>query len=126
VGLSLAGTISISRHLRAPRVHAYISLAPLRVIGNPDTLEPTASDGSGRSSQHFVTEMIARKGNKERRAAPLGRDIYAFTAPIVLEATGRAVSGLTRPSGAVAAGQAFDAGDFLRLLATSEPPVGIP
>jgi hypothetical protein len=126
VGLSLAETITISRHLRVPRVHAYINLPPLRDIRDPTTPEPTASDSSGRSSQHFVMEVIARKGNAERRATALGRDIYAITAPIVVEATVRAVSGRARRTGVVAAGQAFDASDFLRSLATSELSVEIP
>jgi hypothetical protein len=62
-------------------------------------------------------EVIARKGNTERRAMARGRDIYAITAPIVVEATQRVVNRMARTSGVVAAGEAFDARDFLRSLA---------
>jgi hypothetical protein len=117
VGLSLAETITISRHLRAPQIHAYMNLAPITDIHNPDTPAPTAADESGRSSQVFLMEVIARKGNAERRAVARGRDIYAITAPIVVEATERVLNGLARTSGAVAAGEAFDAQNFLSSLA---------
>jgi hypothetical protein len=117
VGFSLAETITISQHLRTPQIHGYMNEAPLTDIHNPDTPAPTAVDESGRSSQTFLMEVIARKGDAERRAVARGRDIYAVTAPIVVEATRRAVNGLTRTTGVVAAGEVFDARDFIRSLA---------
>jgi Saccharopine dehydrogenase NADP binding domain len=117
VGLSLAETITISRHVRTPQIHAYMNDAPITDIHNPDTPVPAAADESGRSSQTFLMEVIARKGDAERRAVAHGRDIYAVTAPIVVEATQRVVNGLARTTGVVAAGEAFDARDFLGSLA---------
>jgi hypothetical protein len=117
VGLSLAETITISRHLRAPQIYAYMNDAPVADIRNPDTPAPAAADESGRSAQTFLMEVIARKGDAERRAAAHGRDIYAVTAPIVVEAAHRAVNGLARTTGVVAAGEVFDARDFLGSLA---------
>jgi uncharacterized protein YbjT (DUF2867 family) len=117
VGLSLAETITISRHLRAHQIHAYMNDAPLADIRNPDTPAPAAADESGRSSQTFLMDVIARKGDAERRAMARGRDIYAVTAPIVVEAAQRVVNGLARTNGVVAAGEVFDAQDFLRSLA---------
>lgn len=117
VGLSLAETIAISRHLRTPEIHAYINLAPIADIRNPDTPAPAAADESGRSSQIFLMEAIARKGGTERRAMARGRDIYAITAPIVVEAAQRVVNGRARTSGVITAGEAFDARDFLGSLA---------
>ncbi len=75
VGLSLAETITISRHLQTPEIRAYMNLAPIADIHNPDTPAPTAADESGRSSQIFLMEVIVRKGNAERRAVARGRDI---------------------------------------------------
>lgn len=100
-----------------PEIHAYINQTAITHIRDLDTPAPTASDESGRSSQVFVMEVIARKGNTERKAVARGRDIYAITAPIVVEATERAIQGFTRTSGVVAAGEAFDANDFLNSLA---------
>jgi Saccharopine dehydrogenase NADP binding domain len=116
VGLSFAETITISRHLRTSQIHAYMNEAPIADIRNPDTLAP-AVDESGRSSQTFVMDVIARKGDGERRAVARGQDIYAVTAPIVVEAARRVVNGLARTTGVVAAGEVFDAQDFLRSLA---------
>ena len=116
VGLSLSETITISRHLQTPEIRAYINLAPITDIRDPNTPAPTAADESGRSSQIFVMEAIARRGSAERLAMVCGRDIYAITAPIVVEATHRVVNGLARRTGVVAAGEAFAAQAFLMSL----------
>jgi len=116
VGLSLSETITISRHLQTPEIRAYINLAPITDIRDPNTPAPTPADESGRSSQIFIMEAIARRGRAERRAVVRGRDIYAITAPIVVEATHRVVNGLAKRTGVVAAGEAFAAQAFLTSL----------
>jgi hypothetical protein len=45
-----------------------------------------------------------------------GQDIYAVTAPIVVEAAQRIAAGAVRTTGVVTAGEAFDARDFLGSL----------
>src|SRR6266851_8603385 len=119
VGLSLAETIIIPRHIQTPEVRAYINLAPIMDVRNPDTPAPTAADESGRSSQIFVMEAIARRESAERRAVVRGRDIYAIAAPIVVEATNRVVNRLAKSTGVVASGEAFAAHDFLTSLSPS-------
>jgi hypothetical protein len=116
VGLSLAETIIIPRHLSIPEIRAYINLAPLKDLRNPETPPPTAADESGRSAQIFLVDVVVRKGEEERRAVARGRDIYAITAPIVVEATQRVVNRLAQTIGVAAAGDLFDARDFLRSL----------
>ena len=113
---SFAETITISRHLRTPEIRAFMNLAPLADLRNPDTPPPAPADESGRSSQIFVMDVVATKGRKARRVVGCGQDIYAVTAPIVVEATQRVVSGAHRTTGVVAAGEAFDARDFLSSL----------
>jgi hypothetical protein len=115
-GLSLAETVLISWHLQTPEIHAYMNVAPLSDIRNPDTPVPTAVDESGRSSQVFLVDVIVRRGSEKRRMLARGRDIYAITAPLVVEATERVVKGLAKTTGVVAAGEIFDARDFLRSL----------
>jgi hypothetical protein len=61
-------------------------------------------------------EVIARRGTEERRFIARGRDIYAITAPIVVEAAARILDGRFKAVGVVAAGEVFDAQDFLRSL----------
>lgn len=126
VGLSLAETVTISRHLRAPEIHAYLNHAPLSDLRDPDTPAPTPADESGRSAQVFLMEATARRGEVERRVVARGRDIYATTAPIVVEAAERAINGLSRVRGVVAAGEAFEAGDFLRSLVPTYLTIEIP
>ena len=45
-----------------------------------------------------------------------GQDIYAVTSPIVAEAVERVLDGRHARAGVAAAGEIFDAGDFLRAL----------
>lgn len=125
-GLSLAETILISRHLQTPEIRAYINLAPITDISNPNTPAPTAADESGRSSQIFLVDVTARNQGEERRAVAGGRDIYAITAPIVVEATRRVVNGAVKMTGVVAAGEAFDARSFLTSLSPGHLSLQIP
>jgi short subunit dehydrogenase-like uncharacterized protein len=115
-GLSLAETILISRHLHTPEIRAYINVAPLSDIRDPDTPVPTAADESGRSSQVFLVDVVTQRGSEKRRILARGRDIYAFTAPLVVEAVERILDGRVCGSGALAPGETFDSTDFLRAL----------
>lgn len=116
VSVPLAETITISRHLQTPEIRAYINLAPLTDLGNPDTPAPTPADESGRSAQVFLVEAVAQRGTEQRRAIARGRDIYAITAPVVAEAAERILDGRSKAFGALPAGELFDARDFLAAL----------
>src|ERR1700738_1135127 len=113
---TMADTVTISRHLKTPEIRSYMTVAAVKDLSDPDVSPPSASDESGRSSQTFLVEVVARSRGEERRAVARGRDIYAITAPIVVEATQRVVSRLTETTGVVAAGEIFDARDFLMSL----------
>jgi hypothetical protein len=52
-----------------------------------------------------------------RRATASGRDIYAVTAPLVVEAAKRLLSGASTRVGAITLGAAFDPRDMLDVLA---------
>lgn len=93
-----------------------MNLAPLTDLRNPETPAPVAADESGRSAQIFLMDVIARRGSEERRTTARGRDIYAITAPIIGEATGRILNSDFKRSGVAAAGEIFDAKDFLESL----------
>ncbi|WP_394839036.1 NAD(P)H-binding protein [Pendulispora rubella] len=116
VPLSTVDVVTMSRHLRAREIRTFMNLAPLVDLRNPATPAPVATDDRGRSSQTFVVEAVVRRGGEERRAVVRGRDIYAVSAPILVEAMERVLDGRTRTSGVVAAGAIFDAADFLRAL----------
>jgi hypothetical protein len=116
IALPLTETVIISRHLRVPEIHAYMNLAPLADLHNPTTPGPVPADERGRSAQEFVMEVRVRRGNEERRAIAAGRDIYAVTAPIVVEAAERILAGDIQITGTAAPGEVFDAEAFLRAL----------
>ena len=113
---TMADTLTISRHLRTPEIRSFMTLAAVKDLSDPDLSPPPAIDESGRSSQTFLVEVVARRASAERRASASGRDIYAITAPLVVEATERVVNSLGGKAGVFAAGQVFDAPDFLRSL----------
>src|SRR5262244_2245195 len=124
VGLTFSEIISISSHLQAAEIHSYINLAPLRDVRDPATAAPEPVDKSGRSAQSFLVDVIARKGSEERRATASGRDIYAVTAPIVVEATERILEGRVKRTGVASAGELFDAKDFLESLSPEHLDLG--
>ena len=109
--------ITISRHLRCAQVDTVINLAPLEDLRDPETPPPAATDATGRSAQRFVMEVTARRAGETRRLRARGQDIYATTATIIVEAAVRLLDGRARCTGARAAGELFDARDFLATLA---------
>jgi short subunit dehydrogenase-like uncharacterized protein len=116
VSISFAETILVSRHLRTSNLRTLLNQAAIRDVRDPKTPTPSPADASGRSSQIFVMDVTARRGNEERRMIVRGRDIYSVAAPIVVEAAERVLRGQIRKRGVVAAGEAFDAREFLDAL----------
>lgn len=116
VAFPLSEIVTISRHLKAPEVHAFLNRKPWDDIHDPDTPTPVPADESGKSAQTFLMEAMIRKGDETRHAAAWGRDIYAVTAPLLAEAVERILDGRCRSIGTMSAGEAFDAVDFLRAL----------
>ncbi|MGZ4715044.1 MAG: saccharopine dehydrogenase family protein [Acidimicrobiia bacterium] len=116
VELPFSEVITMHRHLPLARLTSYLNTSSLAELRDTATPAPEAADEHGRSRQRFVVEVVARHGHEERRAAVSGRDIYAVTAPIVVEGALRLADGRVRGSGALAPGQAFDAADLLATL----------
>lgn len=113
---TMADCVTIPRHLPTPSIRSYMTAVAVDDLSAPDPTPRVATDESGRTSQTFVVEVVVRSGTTERRAFAGGRDIYAVTAPLVVEATERVLAGRVEGTGALTAGQAFDAGEFLRSL----------
>lgn len=119
--LTLSEAVLVPHHINCRNLHAWMNLAPLRDLHDPATPAPVATDDSGRSAQRFMVDVRVRRGDRHGRATVSGRDIYAVTAPLLVEALQRILDGRVSGCGALAAGQAFDARDFLAALA----PAGI-
>ncbi|RRQ79218.1 saccharopine dehydrogenase family protein [Streptomyces griseofuscus] len=113
---TMADVVTVPSHLPIPEVRTYMTVEAARDIAAPDTPAPTAADEHGRSAQTFLVDAVVRSGGRERRAVAKGRDIYAVTAPLAVEATDRLLTGRTRAAGVGSAGEIFDAPDFLRAL----------
>ncbi|MFJ8148866.1 saccharopine dehydrogenase family protein [Streptomyces sp. NPDC096048] len=114
---TMADVVTIPSHLTIPEVRTYMTVEAARDIAAPDTPTPAAVDERGRSAQTFLVDVLVRSGDAERRAVARGQDIYAVTAPLVVEALGRVLGGRADAVGVVSAGAAFDAADFLGALA---------
>jgi short subunit dehydrogenase-like uncharacterized protein len=121
---STTDVVTIAQHLDTARINAFLNLAPLKDLSDPETKGPQAADEQGRSAQVFLVEVVVRRGDEERRAAARGRDIYAITAPIVVEAAERILAGRVQAAGVVTAGEVFDAEDFLRSLPLDDLSLG--
>ncbi|WP_327040383.1 saccharopine dehydrogenase NADP-binding domain-containing protein [Micromonospora ureilytica] len=111
---TMADIVTIPRHLAIPEVRTYMTVdaATDLVAGNA----PVAVDERGRSAQTFMVDVIVRRGDTQRRVVASGRDIYAVSAPLAVEAVQRILNGQSRTSGVASAGEMFDAPDFLRAL----------
>jgi saccharopine dehydrogenase-like NADP-dependent oxidoreductase len=113
VALPFSEIVTISRHLRSNEVQSYMNLAPLNDLRDPNTPPPTSTDTRGRSAQVFAVDVVVRRNGQTRRASAHGRDIYAISAPLTVEALLRISDGRCKKNGVVAPGEAFDAQEFL-------------
>ncbi|WP_329336812.1 saccharopine dehydrogenase NADP-binding domain-containing protein [Streptomyces sp. NBC_00663] len=116
---TMADVVTVPSHLAIPEVRTYMTVEAARDLSSPDTPAPVGDGGADRrSDQTFLVDVVVRSGDEERRAVARGRDIYAVTAPLVVEAVERLLTGRTKVrAGVVSAGEMFDAADFLRALA---------
>jgi uncharacterized protein YbjT (DUF2867 family) len=108
--------IAIAHHLRVGELRSYLNTTPLDDLRDPLTPPPTATDADGRSSQQFAVDVAVRQGKHTQRISASGIDIYAVTAPIIVEGAVRLLTGQTRRLGADAPGAIFDAADVISAL----------
>jgi hypothetical protein len=111
---TMADVVTVPSHVEVPEVRTYMTIEAATDLANPETPAPEAH---GDADQTFVVDVVVRAGGVERRAVARGRDIYAVTAPLAVEAVRRLLAGQTRTTGVASAGAMFDAADFLRSLA---------
>ncbi|MEV4055394.1 saccharopine dehydrogenase NADP-binding domain-containing protein [Amycolatopsis sp. NPDC049688] len=105
---SMADIVTIPRHLTVRDVTSYMTV---------DAAQGLAAAAERDSAETFVVEVVVRAGGEERRIVARGEDIYAVSAPLAVEAVDRILTGRVRAKGVAAAGEMFDAADFLRALA---------
>ncbi|MBL7258594.1 saccharopine dehydrogenase NADP-binding domain-containing protein [Actinoplanes sp. LDG1-01] len=105
---TMADVVTIPSHLAVREVRTYMTAQAAKDLA--------AGDERGRTPETFVVDVLVRAGGTERRITATGRDIYAVTAPLAVEAVERILTGRVRSTGVLSAGAAFDAPDFLRAL----------
>ncbi len=108
--------ILIARRVKTRELHTYLAERALRDIRDPLTPPPSPADDSGRSAQRFAVQTTVRSGRTTRGLIATGRDIYAFTAPLVCGAVERILAGEVKVVGAHPPGALFDAPAFLSAL----------
>lgn len=113
----LSEVITISRHVKANQIESFMNEAPLADLNNAKTPSPTSVDGSGKSPQTFVMDVFASGDGQSRRLAASGRDIYAISAPLIVEACLRVLSDPPTKGGSFAPAELFDPQEFLSSLA---------
>jgi hypothetical protein len=116
VELPFSEVITINQHLAVGELRSYLNTASLADLRDTDTPPPSAADELGRSAQRFVVDVHVRRGTDVRRLTATGQDIYAVSAPIIVEGAIRLSAGHHRGPGALAPGEAFDADEVLAAL----------
>jgi len=115
--VALSEVILIARHIAARSITSFMNVEPLADLADGRTPAPQAIDPSGRSAQRFVLDVRVTAGDRTLRASASGQDIYAATAPLVVEAC---LDVLRRPvplAGAYALGAVVDPQAILSRLA---------
>jgi Saccharopine dehydrogenase NADP binding domain len=116
VDLPFSEIITIARHLKVHTIRSLLNRSALDDIRDPLTPPPTAADDSGRSAQRFELTVRLVQDGVTKTAGVRGQDIYAVTAPIVVEAALRVLAQPYRRSGALALAEAVEPIEFLRSL----------
>ncbi|TXS54355.1 saccharopine dehydrogenase NADP-binding domain-containing protein [Streptomyces sp. t39] len=114
--LTMADVVTLPRHLDVPEVRTWMTAEAVGDLSAPGTPAPVAADERGRSAQTFTVDVVVRRGGHERRAVASGRDIYAVSAPLAVEAVARVLGGGAGAVGVRSAGELFDAPGFLGAL----------
>ncbi|MBP2233778.1 short subunit dehydrogenase-like uncharacterized protein [Sinorhizobium kostiense] len=108
--------VLISRHVKTSELHTHLSAVALSEVRDKGTPAPQAADATGRSTQRFVVEVVARREGASRRAVARGQDIYAFSAPLVCEVVKRILRQEFNRAGANAPGMVLNAEAVLAAL----------
>ncbi|MET9227200.1 saccharopine dehydrogenase [Lentzea sp. NPDC003310] len=106
---SMADVVTVPSHLPIPSVTNYMSVEAAQGL---QTASPR------QEPETFEVDVRVRRGPEERRMTASGKDIYAVSAPLAVEAVERLLSGRFTTTGVASAGKMFNAKDFLTSLIT--------
>ena len=116
VELPFSEVITIHRHLDICELRSYLNTTALEDIRDDHDINAVA----GRRGRTLGPTVRRGRPRAPWRHVPpdhcSGRDIYAVSAPVVVEGAARLLDGRHRGPGAMAPGQAFDASEVLDAL----------
>ncbi|MEP7013729.1 MAG: NAD(P)H-binding protein [Acidobacteriota bacterium] len=116
VEIPLSEIVTLHRHLEAATIRSLMNRSALDDLRNATTPPPTAVDSFGRSAQRFEMAVRVERNGEIRTGGARGQDIYAVTAPIVIEAALHLLAPSYRRSGALALAEAVPPVELLRGL----------
>jgi hypothetical protein len=116
VDLPFSEVITMAHHLKVGAIRSLFNRSALDDLRDASTPAPTAVDESGRSAQRFEMAVRLVQNGVTKTAGVRGQDIYAVTAPIVIETAVRVLAPSYRRSGALALAEAVDPVELLRSL----------
>ena len=99
VPVPLSEIITIARHGKIDRIDSLMNASALADLSDANEQGPQASGDRGRSAQRFVMDVRIENVGTFRRATAIGQDIYAVTAPLVVEPALRIVDDRVAVSG---------------------------
>ncbi|USX49002.1 saccharopine dehydrogenase NADP-binding domain-containing protein [Lentzea sp. HUAS12] len=105
---SMADVVTIPSHLKIATVTDHMATTAATGL---------AAAGVRQEPETFEVDVRVHRAGEERRLTATGKDIYAVSAPLAVEATERLLSGRFTTTGVASAGKMFDAPDFLSSLA---------
>lgn len=104
---SMADIVTVPSHLNIPSVTNYMST---------EAANGLATAAPRQEPETFEVDVRVRRAGKDRRMTASGKDIYAVSAPLAVEAAERLLSGHHTTTGVASAGAMFNAPDFLNTL----------
>ncbi|MCX2950819.1 saccharopine dehydrogenase [Lentzea sp. NEAU-D7] len=104
---SMADVVTLPSHLRISSVTDYMST---------EAATGLQAAQARQEPETFEVDVRVRRAGEERRLTASGKDIYAVSAPLAVEAAERLLSGRFKTTGVASAGAMFDAPDFLAAL----------
>ena len=104
---SMADIVTVPSHLKIPSVTSYMSTEAATGLQAAEARQ---------EPETFEVDVRVRRGNEERRLTASGKDIYAVSAPLAVEAAERLLTNRYNITGVASAGAMFDAPDFLTAL----------
>lgn len=104
---SMADVVTVPSHLQIPSVTNYMSA---------EAATGLQAAQARQEPETFEVDVRVRRAGEERRLTASGKDIYAVSAPLAVEAVERLLSGRFNATGVASAGAMFNAADFLASL----------